>query len=1596
MQKNTKLYYLFFLTIFLTSGVAKSQNLLVNGDFESGGGYQSNYTLITPNGNSNAGEFAIVNNSQPMNSANFISSTDHTSGTGKMMVVDGRNSDIFWKQNPNIALQGGSTYQFSYYVKNINASTANQPKILFTPADQCDAACSSSVTLIEGNSNLGSMPAGWQKVSYRFTPSGSGNRFIRIELSTINAGLGGNDFAIDDITLTLLPPCPLAPIVSSPKYFCQGTPAAPLTATASPGNTLLWYTTPGGGVGSPIAPTPSTTTNGGAIYYVSQTNGVCESPRAQITVFVNNTTGSYNLNCDPSQVTQPNSVFFEWSNIANHQEYYFSYSINGGPAITGDSNNLSHWEVFGLTPGQSVVFTITSVEGAPCVGPATQTCTLACTTTVTPTFAALPSSICSGSVAPTLPTTSDNGVTGTWNPSTVSNTVGGSYVFTPTPGTLCTNTVTKGISVVAQPNAGTLSGNQNACVGSTTTFFSTTPGGTWVSSNLTVATINSSNGIITGVAPGTAIMTYSVAGTPPCSNATAIRQVTITPGPNAGTLSGNQAICVGQTTTFFSTTAGGAWSSANPAIATINPATGLVTGVGAGTATISYTVAGTPPCANAVVTRTVTVAQPANAGTLGGTQNVCVGLTTTFMSTIASGTWSSSSNGIATINATSGLITGIAPGVATMTYTVTGTGGCSNASATRQVTVTAPPIAGSLNGSQALCVGLSATYGSTVSGGTWTSSAPNIATANAVSGLITGIAAGTATITYTVSGSGGCGSASSTRTVTVTAVPTAGTLNGTQGICVGSTTNFSSTVAGGSWTSSAAAIATVNTATGLVTGIASGTATMTYTITGTGGCGNVTATRTVTVTAPPNPGTLNGTQAICVGLGATYSSSVAGGTWSSSAPSIATVNPTTGIVTGVAPGTATISYTVNGTGGCLPVAATRTVTVTAAPNAGTISGTSNICIGASATLTATGSGGSWTSSAPAVVTVNASGLITGISAGNATITYKVTGTGGCSDVTATIAATVTTPPNAGTLSGSQNICEGTNTFFATTGSGGSWSSSAPTIASINPVTGEVTGLSPGNAIITYKVTGTGGCSDAIQTRNITVIGRQQPTFTQVGAICEGNALAPLPTTSINGFTGTWSPATMNNLITTTYTFTPNASECSNITTMTITVIPRVTPIFDPIAVQCFNDTNVPVLPLVSQNGVAGNWSPATVDLSTLGTQLYTFSANPTECVTATVVSLSISVVAITTPNFQPIAPFCYGKVNVPTLDNISPNGVEGTWSPAVISNTQSGSYLFTPNTVINQCATPQTLNVTVIPKTVPDFAQIQPFCVNTTAPVFTNVSPNGVSGTWNPAIIDNTFVGTQSYEFTPDPGECATNLIMNIETTPGIVPDFENIILCKTAAVPVLQNVSPNGVIGTWTPAVVDMSLIGTNPYVFTPDPGVCGVPATIDVTVNEYTLNSVQGVVSNYFEDDQIITVIASGQGNYAYQLDFGPLQDGNVFYNVAAGLHTITVVDKNGCGPSVSEPDILVINYPKFFTPNNDGYHDTWNIVGIKDQPDAKIFIFDRYGKLIVQINPSLDGWDGTYNGNAMPSTDYWFTVDYKEKDIPKQFKAHFSLKR
>ncbi len=148
-----------------------------------------------------------------------------------------------------------------------------------------------------------------------------------------------------------------------------------------------------------------------------------------------------------------------------------------------------------------------------------------------------------------------------------------------------------------------------------------------------------------------------------------------------------------------------------------------------------------------------------------------------------------------------------------------------------------------------------------------------------------------------------------------------------------------------------------------------------------------------------------------------------------------------------------------------------------------------------------------------------------------------------------------------------------------------------------------------------------------------------------------------------------------------------------------------------------------------------------------------------------------------------------------------------------------------------------------------------------------------------------------------------------------------------------------------------------------------------------------------SYFSEVNTITVYANPPGVYEYSLNGGPFQSSNIFNNVPPGTHNVVVRNECAALPPVTT---VIVDYPRYFTPNADGYHDTWNIPFLSTQKDSKIDIFDRFGKLITVIQPSGNGWDGTYSNQQLPSTDYWFVVYYKEDGVSKTHRAHFAMKR
>jgi hypothetical protein len=194
-----------------------------------------------------------------------------------------------------------------------------------------------------------------------------------------------------------------------------------------------------------------------------------------------------------------------------------------------------------------------------------------------------------------------------------------------------------------------------------------------------------------------------------------------------------------------------------------------------------------------------------------------------------------------------------------------------------------------------------------------------------------------------------------------------------------------------------------------------------------------------------------------------------------------------------------------------------------------------------------------------------------------------------------------------------------------------------------------------------------------------------PTFATVGPYCSGAVIAALPTTSLNGITGTWSPA-INNTATTAYTFTPAAGICATTTTLTITVNPQIAPSFNAVGPYCSGDA-IAALPTTSLNGIAGAWTPA---VNNAATTTYTFTPTAGQCATTAVLTITIN--PNITPTFAAVGPYCSGDA-IAALPTASLNGISGTWIPA-INNASTTTYTFTPTA--GQCAMSTQLSVVVL------------------------------------------------------------------------------------------------------------------------------------------------------------------------------------------------------------------------------------------------------------------------------------------------------------
>ena len=435
--------------------------------------------------------------------------------------------------------------------------------------------------------------------------------------------------------------------------------------------------------------------------------------------------------------------------------------------------------------------------------------------------------------------------------------------------------------------------------------------------------------------------------------------------------------------------------------------------------------------------------------------------------------------------------------------------------------------------------------------------------------------------------------------------------------------------------------------------------------------------------------------------------------------------------------------------------------------------------------------------------------------------------------------------------------------------------------------------------------------------------------------------------------------------------------------VTATLIPNEITDFTQIGSFCVGQT-IPSLPTTSSNGIVGTWSPAV--MNNTETTTYTFTPILGLCATST--DMTVTITQPISPYFTQIPDNCAGtEITLPSTSN---NGITGDWSPAIDANNTT-TYTFTPDA--GQCATSTDMTIVIIPTQPPTFNQIGPFCVGETITSLPTTSTNGINGTWSPASMDNTT--TTLYTFSPNGGPCIETANMTVTVLQETTPTFQINDICIGETIGTLPSISNEGISGSWTPAP---NSLATTTYTFTPDVVDCSTTTTETVQVNPVN-NLVISTenISKPFDSNQVIEVsVSGGSGNYEYQLDGGNWQNSAIFENVVGcEIHIIKVKDAEGCSND-PEATFTILDYPKFFTPNGDGYNDLWNIRCLQTQTGI-ISIFNRHGKLLNQFKTNFTGWNGTYNGKLLPASDYWFIATYyDENGKEKQFKSHFSLIR
>jgi subtilisin-like proprotein convertase family protein len=628
-----------------------------------------------------------------------------------------------------------------------------------------------------------------------------------------------------------------------------------------------------------------------------------------------------------------------------------------------------------------------------------------------------------------------------------------------------------------------------------------------------------------------------------------------------------------------------------------------------------------------------------NSGTTSNDQTICAGATVNFSATSGYTNYKFLLNGITTLQngGTNTCSTSTLSDADVVTVEVTNASGCKITFAGTPFVVTPLPVIAAITGSNNVCVNSTTQLSNAANNGVWLSSNPAVATVSST-GMVTGLSSGTTTISYTVTNTNNC-SGKNVLLFTVNDLPVVAATSGPTAVCVGNTITLANTTTiaaptTGAWTSSDITIATVSSS-HKVTGVSAGVATIVYTVTNGFTCSRAN-TYTVTINALPVLAKITGDTVLCANGTTTLHNNTPGGVWTSNSKPIATIDPSTGVVTGVAAGTTTINYTYTNANGCISTVS-QIITVNPVP-VPTLTGKNPICLNdVEIYTTQTGQTNYTWTVVGGTKTIGTGGAgnndveVTWTSAGTKTINVNYTNSFGCMASTSssfTNAPTALPPTFTGGVS---SVCLNSsgNVYATQTGKTDyTWTVDGGTITAgdlTNSIT--VTWNTSGAKSVSVNYSDIGGCNAANATAYpVTVNPLPTATISSSAAAACQNGTAPTVT-----FTGAGGLANY----TFTYKISTNGvygglqtvvSSGNSATVPVSTIAPGSTYIYTLVSVQdgksCAQAQTGSVtvyinpLPTVSITNPAAVCSPSTVDLTLAGVTtgstaglLYTYWTN---------------------------------------------------------------------------------------------------------------------------------------------------------------------------------------------------------------------------------------------------------------------------------------------------------------------------------------------------------------------------------------------------